>query len=437
MMKTMKTSAFMIALVLFATTAAAQSRPAPWVQHFRQARNFAEKDDKLILAYFNGSDWDPWTEKLDKDVITTKVFIDFASKHFILFDVDLPSENKNVARTIRQQNERLKEDYNITEVPTFVVMDQDGRELQRFGYEEVSLKKGEQKGIPQKAMIFLRGIVDAGTEAEAITKHDSLPDAIAFAEDHKLPLMLMVNTSDESQTMDEIKAILTNQDFVRFINTNTAFHWMAWPAEDDPSEDAKTFRAFVAKHRLPENPRLQMVLWDVTRDEVAARMPRPDANRPDLMVPKFQRSLPPIPYSGEWLKDIRLARAIAAQSDRVLFISFTRYETSEWCKKMRDEIYDTDDFIFYAKRNLVLCECDYSYFPPLDDKAAIAKLDVKKQEKVKLLDTYRVRGFPYVLLFNGKGQRLGNAKYMKGGTGPFLTEVENVRKSEANRDFLP
>src|SRR5689334_3846639 len=41
-----------------------------WLQSFVQASRLARQQDKVILAYFCGSDWCAWCQKLDKEVLT-------------------------------------------------------------------------------------------------------------------------------------------------------------------------------------------------------------------------------------------------------------------------------------------------------------------------------------------------------------------------------
>ena len=48
-----------------------------WLVNFDAATLQARKEKKLILAYFSGSDWEPYTQKLEKDVLNTDMFRDW------------------------------------------------------------------------------------------------------------------------------------------------------------------------------------------------------------------------------------------------------------------------------------------------------------------------------------------------------------------------
>src|SRR5215211_8318573 len=48
-----------------------------WTQSFVQATRVARSEDKIILAYFGGSDWCEWTKKLDREVMQSPMFVEW------------------------------------------------------------------------------------------------------------------------------------------------------------------------------------------------------------------------------------------------------------------------------------------------------------------------------------------------------------------------
>src|ERR1044071_6229944 len=58
----------LFALVAPLANAAAPFKPAQWNPNMTAALAYAKKQNKPILAYFSGSDWDEWGKKLDKEV---------------------------------------------------------------------------------------------------------------------------------------------------------------------------------------------------------------------------------------------------------------------------------------------------------------------------------------------------------------------------------
>ena len=108
--------------------------PAPWLISFDRAMTDARKEDRLVLAYFSGSDWDAWCQKLDEDVLNTELFRDWAAKNVILLRIDFPRE-KPLPSSIASQNEQLKARYAISKTPSFVLLDPWGQAVARAGYD--------------------------------------------------------------------------------------------------------------------------------------------------------------------------------------------------------------------------------------------------------------------------------------------------------------
>src|SRR3954449_3860780 len=70
------------------------ARQAKWLTSFTNATGQARKEDKLIVAYFRGSDWDDYCKKLDRDVLNTELFVNWAEKNVVLLDVDFPADKR-------------------------------------------------------------------------------------------------------------------------------------------------------------------------------------------------------------------------------------------------------------------------------------------------------------------------------------------------------
>src|SRR5687768_15943225 len=133
------------------------AKPAPaakleWTESFVEASKLARKDDKLILAYFAGSDWCEWCKKLDREVIQTPMFVEWAKANVVPLMLDYPSPDKPQPRAIAKQNEILAATYNVAKVPTIMFLDADGEVIDRAGYDTACLRTDEKKGAPLQAM---------------------------------------------------------------------------------------------------------------------------------------------------------------------------------------------------------------------------------------------------------------------------------------------
>ena len=56
----------------------AGAQQANWLSDYNKAVDQAKADNKDILLDFTGSDWCPWCIRMDKEVLDTKEFKDYA-----------------------------------------------------------------------------------------------------------------------------------------------------------------------------------------------------------------------------------------------------------------------------------------------------------------------------------------------------------------------
>jgi protein disulfide-isomerase len=94
----------------------------------------ARSEKKMVLLDFTGSDWCSWCIKFDEEVLSTGKFRGYAATHLTLETVDFP-DSKPQSDALKQANQDLKNKYNVTGFPTFILLDSNGRELGRqIGY---------------------------------------------------------------------------------------------------------------------------------------------------------------------------------------------------------------------------------------------------------------------------------------------------------------
>jgi thioredoxin-related protein len=108
----------------------ASAEGSKWLTNYDKALAQAKAEKKMVLMNFTGSDWCPVCEIVDKQVLNTKEFKEFAAKNLVLLEVDFP-ESKPQADEVRRQNEGLRKKFSQEGFPTFIVTDADGKELWR------------------------------------------------------------------------------------------------------------------------------------------------------------------------------------------------------------------------------------------------------------------------------------------------------------------
>ena len=111
-----------------------------WQIDWQIAQKEAQLKNKELILVFSGSDWCIPCIKLEKEIWSDPIFIQFAKDHYILFRADFPKRKKNkLPASIEQLNNELAESYNTKGYfPLVVVFNPDGSIKGQLGYEKVS-----------------------------------------------------------------------------------------------------------------------------------------------------------------------------------------------------------------------------------------------------------------------------------------------------------
>jgi len=104
-----------------------------WLVDAHAAQEKAKRENKYVLLDFTGSDWCGWCQKLKREVFDDPAFVSFAQANLVLVEVDFP-HHKLMSREQKLANARLATDYGISGYPTIIVLDPDGKPVNRLGY---------------------------------------------------------------------------------------------------------------------------------------------------------------------------------------------------------------------------------------------------------------------------------------------------------------
>ena len=111
-----------------------QAEGLNWSLDFPQALARAKAGNKMVLIDFTGSDWCPWCVKFDKDVLSTGKFAAYAQSKLVLVLADFPNHTAQ-SSALKQANEELKKQFQVSGFPTLVVLNSSGKEIGRqVGY---------------------------------------------------------------------------------------------------------------------------------------------------------------------------------------------------------------------------------------------------------------------------------------------------------------
>ena len=131
---------FAVAAAICVGVASATSTPAGWTDDFEAAQKQAEREDKLLLVDFSGSDWCGWCKKLDNEVFAKPEFLKGVKKDFVLVMIDSPRDKSLLSEKAAKQNPELQRKYRISGYPTVLIMDAAGEVLDKTGYRDGGAK---------------------------------------------------------------------------------------------------------------------------------------------------------------------------------------------------------------------------------------------------------------------------------------------------------
>lgn len=102
-----------------------------WEKNYKTALKKANKEKKKVLIYFTGSDWCGPCIKLDRELFSSKKFIDIATKNFILYKANFPRNEDLVSKKNREVNIYLQKKFKQESFPTLLFVNSRGREIAR------------------------------------------------------------------------------------------------------------------------------------------------------------------------------------------------------------------------------------------------------------------------------------------------------------------
>ncbi len=107
-----------------------------WLTQIEEAKAEAQANDQPIIMLFSGSDWCRPCMAMKNRVLDNEVFTDFAKDNVVLLEVDFPRKKQNkLSPAQTQHNNGLAEKYAPKVFPTLVIIDSNGQEIDRMGYQ--------------------------------------------------------------------------------------------------------------------------------------------------------------------------------------------------------------------------------------------------------------------------------------------------------------
>ena len=122
-----------------------------------------------------------------------------------------------------------------------------------------------------------------------------------------------------------------------------------------------------------------------------------------------------------WLTDLAKAQATAKAENKLVLMDFNGSDWCPPCKALRKNVLSSQEFVDYAKKNLVLVDVD---FPHNKEQSA----ELKKANQA-LGEKYGIEGLPTVIVLGSDGKELKKkVGYSGQGTKEFIADLEKLKK---------
>jgi protein disulfide-isomerase len=155
---------FALAMPIFADS----YPPEGWTASITDAISQAEREDKMIMLDFTGSDWCGWCHKLENEVWNTSEFETWADDNVVKVFLDFP-QGIDLTTEQKQQNGLLQQVFGVQGYPTVFLLDSDLTPLLKTGYREggadeyirhLSSDRPRMMESPEEFGDYFRGIIE-------------------------------------------------------------------------------------------------------------------------------------------------------------------------------------------------------------------------------------------------------------------------------------
>ena len=121
----------------FSQVSAGAGEELNWLTDYNKAKEVAKKKGLPILVDFTGSDWCIWCIRLDENILSKKDFVTYANDNLVLLKLDFPRKKK-LSKEETKANNDLAAKFGIRGFPTIVLLDKNGKEVGRTGYQDMT-----------------------------------------------------------------------------------------------------------------------------------------------------------------------------------------------------------------------------------------------------------------------------------------------------------
>ncbi|MFM7207434.1 MAG: thioredoxin family protein [Planctomycetaceae bacterium] len=187
-----------------------------WIRDYDEALAAAERTGRPVLTIFTGSDWCPHCVTLEKKVLESRQFLDWAEDRVVLLMIDLPQQGiSQEERTVRS---RVCIKYGVRTFPNTVLIAPDGAKIMgQSGYHGQSPEAwlaALDKHVPAPELAER----PAADEGDRILS--SLDKAMETARDSRKPMLLLVSRPGDQAATTRVATLIEDPEFESLTREN-------------------------------------------------------------------------------------------------------------------------------------------------------------------------------------------------------------------------
>lgn len=105
-----------------------------WMTDVDGALARAAAENKFLIFNFSGQQWCSWCRLLDKEVFVQPLFEAYAKENLICVLLDFSRSGRPVSAEFAERHDALLARYQIQGFPTVLILNPEGRVIERTGY---------------------------------------------------------------------------------------------------------------------------------------------------------------------------------------------------------------------------------------------------------------------------------------------------------------
>jgi len=121
--------------IIFLMVLSLTAKNIEWLNNIEDALQRAKSSDKHVFAFFTGSDWCSWCDKLTSEVFDQQEFKNYVNENMVMVKLDFPQADI-LSKEQKAYNNQQQQKYNIQGFPSVLILDSEGNVALQTGYRE-------------------------------------------------------------------------------------------------------------------------------------------------------------------------------------------------------------------------------------------------------------------------------------------------------------